>query len=127
VKKLLDYEIKLKHKWFAPNQEKVHLTIIDKAKAQKIYDILNLAEELTEETKIFIGYFVQVDVEKGTWRIYNIEDEKEYSGEANGDVLQGVTVKTINYKIMCQEIIEELKVAEKERANYIIQTIETVE
>ncbi len=127
VKKLIDNEIKIKHKWFAPNQEKVHLTIIDKIKAQKIYDILNLAEELAEETKIFIGYFVQVDVEKRTWRIYNIEDEKEYSGEANGDVLQGVTVKTINYKIVCQEIIEELKVTEKERANYILQTIETVD
>ncbi|MFN9110209.1 MAG: hypothetical protein ACK5XN_09090, partial [Bacteroidota bacterium] len=114
------------HKWFAPNQEKVHLNIIDKTKAQKIYDILNLAEELAEETKTFIGYFVQVDVEKGTWRIYNIEDENEYSGEANGDVLQGVTVKTINYKIVCQEFIEELKVTEKERANYILQTIETV-
>lgn len=127
VKKLIDNEIKIKHKWFAPNQEKVHLTIIDKAKAQKIYDILNLAEELAEETKTFIGYFVQVDVEKGTWRIYNIEDEKEYSGEANGDVLQGVTVKTRNYKIVCQEIIEELKVTEKERANYILQTIETID
>jgi hypothetical protein len=127
VKKLIDNEIKIKHKWFAPNQEKVHFTIIDKIKAQKIYDILNLAEELAEETKTFIGYFVQVDVEKGTWRIYNIEDEKEYSGEANGDVLQGVTVKTINYKIVCQEIIEELKVTEKERANYVLQTIETVD
>jgi hypothetical protein len=127
VKKLIDNEIKIKHKWFSPNQEKVHLTIIDKVKAQKIFDILNLAEELAEETKSFVGYFVQVDVEKGTWRIYNIEDEKEYSGEAVGDVLQGVTVKTINYKIVCQEIIEELKVTEKERVNYILQTIETVD
>jgi hypothetical protein len=127
VKKLIDNDIKLKHKWFAPNQEKVHLTIIDKGKAEKIYEVLNLSEELTEETKTFIGYFVQVDVEKGTWRIYNLDDEKEYSGEALGHTLQGVTVETINYKLTCQEIMEELKVTEKEKTKYILQTIEKIE
>lgn len=127
VKKLIDNNIKLKHKWFAPNQEKVHLTIIDKVKAEKIYEVLNLSEELTEETKIFFGFFVQVDVEKGTWRIFNLEDKKEYSGEAQGHTLQGVTVETVNYKLTCQEIIEELKVTEKEKTKYILQTIEKSE
>lgn len=127
VKKLIDNDIKLKHKWFAPNQEKVHLTIIDKAKAEKIYEVLNLSEELTEETRTFYGCFVQVDIEKGTWRIYNLEDEKEYSGEAVGQTLQGITVETVNYKLICQEIIEELKVTEKEKTKYILQTIEKTE
>lgn len=127
VKKLIDNDIKLKHKWFAPNQEKVHLTIIDKVKAEKIYEVLNLSEELTEETITFLGFFVQVDVEKGTWRIFNLEDEKEYSGEAQGQTLQGVTVETVNYKLTCQEIIEELKVTEKEKTKYILKTIEKVE
>ena len=124
VKKLLDSDIKIKHKWFAPNQEKVHLTVIDKIKAEKIYEILNLKEELAEEIRTFIGFFVQVDVEKGTWRILNLDDEKEYSGEAQGEILQGVTVKTVNYRIVCQEIIEELKVSEKEKVNYILRTID---
>jgi len=127
VKKLIDNNIKLKHKWFAPNQDKVHFTIIDKSKAEKIYAVLNLAEELAEETKTFLGYFVQVDVEKGTWRIYNLEDEKEYSGEATGQSLQGVTVETVNYKLVCQEIIEELKVTEKEKTKYVLQTIDKAE
>ena len=127
VKKLIDSDIKLKHKWFAPNQDKVHYTIIDKAKAEKIYAVLNLAEELAEETKTFLGYFVQVDVEKGTWRIFNLEDEKEYSGEASGQTLQGVTVETVNYKLVCQEIIEELKVSEKEKTKYILQAIDKAE
>jgi hypothetical protein len=124
VKKLIDKDIKFKHKWYAPNQEKVSFTIIDKVKAEKIYAVLNLAEELTEEIKTFFGYFVQVDVEKGTWRIYNIEDEKEYSGEVSEQTLQGVTVMTVNYKITCQELIEELRVTEKEKTRYILQTIE---
>ena len=127
VKKLIENDIKLKHKWYAPNQNEVNFTIIDKVKAEKIYAVLNLAEELAEEIKTFVGYFVQVDVEKGTWRIYNIEDEKEYSGEVSGQTLQGVTVKTVNYKITCQELIEELKVTEKEKTRYILQTIEKAE
>jgi len=126
VKQIIDSNIMIKHKWFAPNQEKVHFTIIDKPKAQKIFNILNLAEDLSEETKIFIGYFVQVDVEKATWRIFNTEDKKEYSGESLGQNLQGITVKTINYRLVCQEIIEELKVAEKEKIRYILQSIEQV-
>ena len=127
VKKMIDNKIKIKHKWFAPNREVVHFTIIDKKKAEKLYDILNLVEELAEETKVFIGYLVQVDVEKGTWRIYNREDEKEYSGEATGQILQGVTVETVDYKLTCLETIEELKVSEKERTKYILQVIEKME
>lgn len=127
VKKLIDNDIKIKHKWFAPNQNFVHLTTIDKTKAQKLFDVLNLAEELEEEKRSFIGYFVQVDAEKGTWRIYNFEDQKEYSGEAKGDILKGVTVMTINYKVECLEVVEELKVSEKEKVNYILETIITIE
>ncbi len=124
IKKLIDCDIKIKHKWYSLGQENVHFSILNKAKAEKIYEILNLTEELAEERKEFEGYFVQVDVEKGTWRIFNIEDEKEYSGEVQGDLLQGVTVKTENYKIDCLEIIEELKVAEKEKVKYILTKIE---
>ncbi len=127
VKRLIDSDIRLKHKWSSPNQDKVNSTIIDRQKAEKIYEILNKSEELAEEIKSFIGFFVQVDVEKGTWRIYNLDDEKEYSGQAVGNILQGVTVKTINYRIICQEVIEEMAISEKEKANYILQSIEQYE
>ena len=123
VKKLIDRNIKVKHKWFSPNQEQVHFTIIDKAKAEKIYAVLNLTEELAEETKIFVGHFVQVDIDNGTWRIYNIEDDKEYSGDDFGQHLQGITVETVTYKLTCQEIIEELTVSEKEKVKDNLQSI----
>lgn len=123
TKKLIDCDIKIKHKWYSLGQDKVHFSILDKAKAEKINDILNLSDELAEERKVFEGYFVQVDVEKGTWRIYNEEDAKEYSGEVIGDLLQGVTVKTETYSIECLEIIEELKVAEKEKVKYVLEKL----
>jgi len=127
VKKLIDRNIKIKHKWYSPNQENVHSSVINKEKAEKIYAVLNLSEELAEETKIFIGHFVQVDIDNGTWRIFNLEDEKEYSGEDLGQHLQGITVETVVYKLTCQEIIEELTVSEKEKVKYILQKIDKVE
>lgn len=124
VKKLIDSDILIKHKWYSLGQNKVHFSTINKSKAQNIYDILTISEELAEERKVFEGYFVQVDVKKGTWRIYNIEDNKEYSGESQDDLLQGVTIKTTIYNIDCLEIIEEMKVAEKEKVKYILEKIE---
>jgi len=46
VKKMIDKKIKIKHKWFAPNRDVVHVTMIDRKKAEKLYDVLNLVEEL---------------------------------------------------------------------------------
>lgn len=123
LKKIIDEKLKLKHKWFAPNQEQVHYHIVDTDKAQKIYDILNLSEELTEEIREFIGVFVQADVERGTWRIKTLEEGKEFSGEANPEELKGITLDTVTYKLICQEIIEEFKVTEKERTKYIFKSV----
>jgi hypothetical protein len=127
IKKLIDRDITIKHKWYSPGQEEVHFSLIDKFKAEKIYNILTLTEELAEEKKTFEGYFVQADVEKGTWRIVNKEDEKEYNGESNGTLLQGIIIETMSYRLTCIEIIEELKIAEKEKTRYILKVVEEIE
>lgn len=124
TKQLIDNEIKIKYKWLSPASDKVNFTIIDKTKAEKILEVINLSEELEEEIIILEGHFVQVDIEKGTWRILNKEDNEEYKGEATKELLQGVTVKTVTYRITCQEKVEEYKVTEKEQTNHIIQSIE---
>lgn len=124
IKKLIECNITINHKWFSSGQDHVHFSTLDIEKAKKIYDILTMSEELSEERKEFQGNFVQVDIEKGTWRINNTEDNKEYSGDVIGDLLQGIIIETATYKIECQEIIEELKVAETERVRYILLNIE---
>jgi len=124
VRKIIDNDLKLKHKWFAPNQEKVHYQVIDTERANKLYDLLNSKKDLSEEIKEFFGHLVQVDVNKGTWRIHNLEDGKEYSGESTGEKLQGVTVETINYKIVCTEQIEIMRVSENEKTKYVLTSIE---
>jgi hypothetical protein len=124
VKKLLDNDIILKHKWVTTNLDEVHFSYIDKDKAEKIYSILNLSKELTEEIKSFKGFFTQVDVKRGTWRLFCIIDDKEYNGESYGDILKGVTVDSVIYNIKCSEIIEELKVTEKDKTKYILKILD---
>lgn len=123
IKKIIDDKLTLKHKWFAPNRDNVQFSKITPERAQKIYEILNSSEELTEETKEFTGHFSQVDVPNGTWRIYNTEDNKEYKGEGARDKLKGITVDTKQYTIVCTEIIEAMKVSEKEKVRYILKEL----
>jgi hypothetical protein len=127
LKKIIDEKLKIKHKWFAPNQKEVHFKVLDTVKAQKIYDILNQSEELTEEVKELIGVFVQADVERGTWRIKTADEDKEFSGEATSEELRGITLDTVTYKLICQEIIEEFKVTEKEKVKYIFKSVVKVD
>lgn len=124
MEKIIDNNLVIKHKWYSPNQEKVHYTKIDAEKANAIYEILNSSEELGDEIKIFTGHLVQIDVDKGTWRVYNNEDEKEYSGESSPEKLQGLTVETVTYELNCTELIEAMKVSEKEKVKYILNSIE---
>lgn len=126
VKKLIDNDLKIKHKWYSPGLDRVRYSVIDKTKAELIYSILNSSEELAEEIKTFEGVFVQVDINKGTWRVYCENEDKEFRGESSNDLLQGVIVETTTYKLTCKEIIEELKVIEKEKAHYILQNLEKI-
>lgn len=127
LKKILNEKLKIKHKWFAPNQKEVHFKVLDTVKAQKIYDILNKSEELTEEIIELIGVFVQADVERGTWRIKTTNEDKEFSGEATSEELRGITLDTVTYKLVCQEIIEEFKVTEKEKVKYVFKSVVKVD
>lgn len=127
VKKLMDENLTIKYKWFAPKQEYVHHRILTTDYAQKVYDLLTRREELEEEIKEFIGFVKQADVEKGNWRILNESDNKEYSGESSGKLLEGITLETVKYKILCQEIIEELTVSEKEKIKYVLKSIDKTE
>ena len=123
LKKIIDKNLKVKHKWFAPNQKDVHFKVLNKQDAIIIYDLLNLSTELEEEIKEFIGVFVQADVERGTWRIKNLSDKKEFSGDATLEQLKGITLDTVKYKLTCQEIIEEFRISEKEKTKYIFKSI----
>lgn len=125
LEKVSSNNLKLKHKWFAPNREHVSKHIIDKNEADRVLELLYKREELAEEIKEYIGHLIQVDTERKTWRLRISETGKDIFGEAsNEEQLKGLTIETIRYKLVCREIIEELEVSEKENVKYIIKSIE---
>lgn len=127
LKKISSDDLKLKHKWYAPNRHHINSYAIDKEKAEGILKILSKTEELTEETKEFVGYFVQVDIPRKTWKLKTEEDNKPIFGESSTqEQLKGLTVDSVLYKIICEEVIEEFTVSEKERVRYIIKSIQEI-
>lgn len=127
LKKISNDNLKLKHKWYAPNRNTINSYTIDKKNAKEILSILNKTEELTEEIKEFTGYFVQVDITRKTWKIKTEDEGKLIFGEAlSTEQLKGLTVDSIIYKIVCEELIEEFTVSEKEKTRYILKSIEEI-
>ena len=125
IEKIITEDVEVKYQWFSPGEEKVHSKKIGKEFAKRVMDVLNSKEELGVESKEFIGIVKQVDVDRGTWRILNQEDNKEYSGKTvNKKMLEGIIVDKSIYKFICEEMVEEEKVTEKEKISYDLQQIE---
>lgn len=127
LEKIIERKIAFKYKWISPASPIIHKRSISSNYAVRIVELLEKKEELAEEIKVFVGFVMQADVEKGGWRIINEEDGKDYSGESVGHLLEGITLETVRYKLTCQEIVEALKVTERERIKYILTNIEKVE
>jgi hypothetical protein len=123
LEKIINRNITFKYKWHSPSSSVIHSRSINKQYASKIKDILDLKDELVEEIKEFIGLVKQADVERGSWRITNEEDGKDYTGESEGHLLDGITLETVRYKFVCEEIIEAMKVTEKEKTNYRLRSV----
>lgn len=124
--KISSDNLKIKHKWFAPNRKSINIQVIEKSRADSILKIISSTVELSEEIKEFSGYFVQVDILKRTWRLKREEDGKEVHGEATSEQLRGITIETIKYKLVCEERIEEFKVSEKEKISYVFKSVEEI-
>lgn len=124
LEKIINKNVSFRYKWISPASNEIQSRTITTDYAIKIKDILALKEELAEEIKTFVGVVMQADVEKGGWRIINEEDGKDYTGESDGHLLQGITLETVRYRFKCQEIIESLKVTEQEKIKYILLSID---
>nr|WP_321222920.1 DUF6575 domain-containing protein [uncultured Psychroserpens sp.] len=125
--KVISEDITFKYKWLSPNSPVIHTRTINQNYARKVKDILNQKEELVEEIKEFIGFVKQADVERGSWRITNEEDNKDYTGESQGHLLDGITLETVRYKFICEEFIESMKVTEKEKVKYRLKFVNRAE
>lgn len=124
LEKIIHRNITFKYKWNSPSSPVIHTRSINKEYAMRIKGILDLKDELVEEIKEFVGLVKQADVERGSWRITNDEDGKDYTGDSEGHLLDGITLETVRYRFICEEIIEAMKVTEKEKINYRLKSVE---
>jgi hypothetical protein len=124
LERIIDKNVTFKYKWVSPNKTEINTRTITTDYASEVKEILSLKDELTEEIKIFTGLVKQADVDRGNWRISNEEDGKDYSGTSSGQLLQGITLKTVRYKFTCKEVIEALRVTEKENVTYDLIDVE---
>lgn len=127
LEKVINQNITFKYKWMSPDSPEIHQRTISQEYAQRVKEILVLKDELSEEIKEFIGFVKQADVERGSWRITNEDDSKDYSGESDGRFLDGITLETVKYKFTCAEVVETLRVTEKEKTKYVLKTVEKLE
>jgi hypothetical protein len=130
LKRLLEIILRdslhFEYKWISQKDTKIRKSSIKSVYASKIVDLLQSKNDLSQEIKEFIGYVHQADIDRGNWRIFNIDDEKEYSGISEHVKLDGITLETIKYRFICEEIIEEYKVSGKEETKYKLMSIETI-
>lgn len=94
--------------------------------AERVVALIKTKTDLSQEIKQFIGFVRQADVDKSDWRIHNIEDDKEYSGSSVNMTLEGITLETIKYKFVCEEIIEEYTISGKEEKRYNLISFEKI-
>lgn len=127
LEKIIDKNITFKYKWLSPGSPIIHSRTINQDYAIRVKKILALKDELVEEIKEFIGLVKQADVERGSWRITNEEDEKDYTGESIGHLLDGITLETVRYKFTCEEIIESMKVTEREKIKYKLKSVDKLD
>jgi hypothetical protein len=114
-------------KWTSQSDLRIRKHTINPIYATKVVELLKTKSDLSQEVKELIGYVHQADVDRGNWRIYNIEDEKEYSGTSEYVKLDGITLETIKYRFICEEYLEEYKISGKEEKKYKLISFDPID
>lgn len=124
VETIINENEPIEYKWFSPSLEKPIVKSINIEVANEIHNFLKARNELETEEAIFEGVFVKADVQNGSWKLYN-EENNEYilgkSDERTKSSLSGITLDTVLYKIYChEEVFEVLSSGEEKHEYYLI-------
>lgn len=113
-KRLLQYVVEtdtpVSVQWATPGHNVPEVTAISKASAEAVYEKLLELHELDSERRTIIGVLLAASVPRGTWRVKSDSDGKEFWGDIDQQsdaTLEGVTLETVRYKLVCAERIEE--------------------
>lgn len=121
LENIVKNNINISYQWVSPATKEVHRKRINKVYAEKAIEIISSREDLGKEIKEFIGTVKEADVDNGKWRMLNIEDNIQYSGKSETVSLAGITLEDVVYKFVCEEVIEMIKVTEKEKSTYFLR------
>lgn len=130
LKRILDTvlreDLTLIHRWCTPKDFVISTKVIDNPLASNIMKLLQETSDLGIEQRTFIGHFEKIDVINKTWRIFDINEKKKFRGIASADQLSGLTAKTKNYVVECDEVLTEHTVSEKEDVTYVLQSVKEI-
>ena len=124
--RLVENNYLLKYKWTTPEIETpIYKSLIPLAKIKRAYEIVNRSSELEVESNAYSGYFIKVDVDSGSWKFYYEDEEKNIIGKCiSPNILSGITVETIRYKIYCSETAEQNEITGSLTRSICIDNIE---
>ncbi|KJR42988.1 hypothetical protein MCHI_001114 [Candidatus Magnetoovum chiemensis] len=128
MKFIIENQTSIKYRWTVPGDVYVSHRSISKESAKPIYEELIKTEEIGAETIEIVGKVIKVDIKSGSWTIQSIEDNKHYSGilyPASTVSLEGITVGTIQYKFICEEVVE-LDGTGREKPKLFLQSYDEV-
>lgn len=127
---LVENKLSLKYKWVSSSRGSGHKAInryINIENINRIYNVLKESNELENEIREFNGCFTKIDINTGAWKLYDHDIRKSFSGITElKDLISGITVSTVFYKITCQEILEFNNVNAGEKITYKLLSVEAL-
>ena len=123
---LLDYGVSIKYKYvFSAVNSEVHGRRVSNNRIKSLQGIINANSELGTEEQTFEGRFTAASVDNGRWT-FEPDDGKDVKGEANCDMLKGITLTNMHYKIKCHVSQTINNTTLKEKTKYTLVRIEII-
>ncbi|UVV77719.1 hypothetical protein NXW84_09260 [Bacteroides fragilis] len=96
-------------------ESKVITNKVGLPRLEEIYEVLSESSELDTEIKEFEGVITASSMNNGKWSLKTDAGEL-ISGKAKTDeLLSGVVLGEVKYKIICEEILESNNLSSRER------------
>lgn len=123
---LLTYGVSVKYKYvFSTVSSEVHGRRVSSNRIKSLQGIMNANSDLGTEEQTFEGRFTAASVDNGKWT-FEPDEGKDIKGDANGDLLKGITLTDKHYKIECQALQTINDTTLKEKTKYTLVRIEAV-
>jgi len=122
---IFDNQMPFAYEWSMPERKESTKTRIIPRQVKPLLEALRERVDIGEEDRRFTGRFTKVDEKLGTWRLFSLDDQREYSGESDIQ-LAGLIIETQKYELLCVEKLEEERGTGKEIRRLILRSLKIV-